>query len=329
MRPTAHFGLTHGAIHAAKGLGIQPHVGAIASSDTFYDPDPERHLRWAERGVLAVEMEAAVLFTIGALRSVKTACILTVSDLVGSTQLVRIADDDAGAGRRADDAAGAGRGGGREGVTATVMIVNPAAANGSTARQWPDIARRAAGARPRRRRAPDRAARTRDRAGGDGRRRGGGAGGGGGRRRHRLGGGERHGRSGRDRPRRGAARARDATSSARSASPRTPTARWRWRRMRPPAPSTWAASATRAATARPQSRHFVNVASAGLTGVAADRVNRSRQAAGRDRGVRLGCGRDLRRLPQLAVHGRDRRRAHRTGLQQRDRRQLPLLRRAA
>jgi uridine phosphorylase len=92
--PTAHFGLTHGAIHAAKGLGIQPRVGAIASSDTFYDPDPERHLRWAERGVLAVEMEAAVLFTIGALRSVKTACILTVSDLVGSTQLVRIADDD-------------------------------------------------------------------------------------------------------------------------------------------------------------------------------------------------------------------------------------------
>jgi purine-nucleoside phosphorylase len=92
--PTCDFGLTHGAIHAAKGLGIQPHVGAIASSDTFYDPDPGRHLRWAERGVLAVEMEAAVLFTIGALRGVKTACILTVSDLVGSTQMVRIGDED-------------------------------------------------------------------------------------------------------------------------------------------------------------------------------------------------------------------------------------------
>ena len=68
--PTAHFGLTHGAIHAAKGLGVRPHVGAIATSDTFYDPDPERHRRWAARGVLAVEMEAAVLFTIGALRGV-------------------------------------------------------------------------------------------------------------------------------------------------------------------------------------------------------------------------------------------------------------------
>jgi len=92
--PTAHFGLTHGAIHAAKGLGVRPHVGAIATSDTFYDPDPERHRRWAARGVLAVEMEAAVLFTIGAIRGVRTACILTVSDLVGSTQLVRIADDE-------------------------------------------------------------------------------------------------------------------------------------------------------------------------------------------------------------------------------------------
>ena len=90
--PTAHFGLTHGAIHAAKGLGVRPHVGAIATSDTFYDPDPERHRRWAARGVLAVEMEAAVLFTIGAIRGVRTACILTVSDLVGEGDPVRIGD---------------------------------------------------------------------------------------------------------------------------------------------------------------------------------------------------------------------------------------------
>jgi DeoD family purine-nucleoside phosphorylase len=96
--PTAHFGLTHGAIHAAKGLGIRPHVGAIASSDTFYDPDPGRHLRWAARGVLAVEMEAAVLFTVGALRRLKTACILTVSDLVGGDQPVRIGDEELAAG---------------------------------------------------------------------------------------------------------------------------------------------------------------------------------------------------------------------------------------
>jgi DeoD family purine-nucleoside phosphorylase len=90
--PTAHFGVTHGLIHAAKGLDLRPHVGPIASSDTFYDPDPDRHKRWAARGVLAVEMEAAVLFTIAALRGVEGACLLTVSDLIHGEEFVRITD---------------------------------------------------------------------------------------------------------------------------------------------------------------------------------------------------------------------------------------------
>ena len=90
--PTAHFGVTHGLIHAAKGLDLRPHVGPIASSDTFYDPDPDRHKRWAARGVLAVEMEAAVLFTIAALRGVEAACLLTVSDLIHGEKFVRISD---------------------------------------------------------------------------------------------------------------------------------------------------------------------------------------------------------------------------------------------
>jgi purine-nucleoside phosphorylase len=93
--PTADFGVTHGLIHAAKGLDLRPHVGAIASSDTFYDPDPARHARWAERGVLAVEMEAAVLFTIAAIRGVEGACLLTVSDLIaGEQHFTRISDEE-------------------------------------------------------------------------------------------------------------------------------------------------------------------------------------------------------------------------------------------
>ena len=92
--PTAHFGVTHGLIHAAKGLELRPHVGAIASSDTFYDPDPGRHKRWAERGVLAVEMEAAVLFTIAALRGVEGACLLTVSDIISGEDFTRISDEE-------------------------------------------------------------------------------------------------------------------------------------------------------------------------------------------------------------------------------------------
>ncbi len=92
--PTANFNVTHGLIHSAKELKLRPHVGPIASSDTFYDPDPGRHKRWAARGVLAVEMEAAVLFTIGALRGIEAACVLTVSDIISGEEFTRISDAD-------------------------------------------------------------------------------------------------------------------------------------------------------------------------------------------------------------------------------------------
>jgi DeoD family purine-nucleoside phosphorylase len=92
--PTADWELVHAAVHAAKELNQPVRVGAIASSDTFYDPDPGRHKRWSERGVLGVEMEAAVLFTIAALRGVQAGCLLTVSDIVIGEEFTRISDVD-------------------------------------------------------------------------------------------------------------------------------------------------------------------------------------------------------------------------------------------
>jgi DeoD family purine-nucleoside phosphorylase len=92
--PTADWELVHAAVHAAKELGQPLRVGAIASSDTFYDPDPGRHERWSERGVLGVEMEAAVLFTLGALRRVQAGCLLTVSDVVIGEHFTRIGDEE-------------------------------------------------------------------------------------------------------------------------------------------------------------------------------------------------------------------------------------------
>jgi DeoD family purine-nucleoside phosphorylase len=92
--PTADWELIHGAFHAAKELGQAIRLGPIASSDTFYDPDSGRHKRWSSRGVLAVEMEAAVLFTIGALRGVHAGCLLTVSDIVVGGEFTRISDEE-------------------------------------------------------------------------------------------------------------------------------------------------------------------------------------------------------------------------------------------
>ena len=92
--PTADWELVHAAVHAAKEMGQAMHVGPIVSSDVFYNPDAEQYARWSARGVLAVEMEAAILFTLGALRRVQAACLLTVSDIVVEGEFTRISDDE-------------------------------------------------------------------------------------------------------------------------------------------------------------------------------------------------------------------------------------------
>jgi DeoD family purine-nucleoside phosphorylase len=92
--PTSDWELVHAAVHAAKELGKPVRVGPIVSSDLFYNPDDRQYQRWSERGVLAVEMEAAVLFTLGALRKVQAGCVLTVSDIVVEGEFVRISDEE-------------------------------------------------------------------------------------------------------------------------------------------------------------------------------------------------------------------------------------------
>ena len=92
--PTASWELIHGAVHAAKEAGQELHVGPIVSSDLFYNPDDGQYARWSSRGVLAVEMEAAVLFTLGALRGFAAGCLLTVSDVVVEGEFQRISDEE-------------------------------------------------------------------------------------------------------------------------------------------------------------------------------------------------------------------------------------------
>lgn len=92
--PTADFGLVHELVHQAKHLGKPVRVGPVVSSDIFYQPDPNQAQRWSDRGVLAVEMEAAILFTLGALRKIQAAATLIVSDVIVEGEFVRISDED-------------------------------------------------------------------------------------------------------------------------------------------------------------------------------------------------------------------------------------------
>src|SRR5438105_2443841 len=88
--PTAAWSLVHGAVHVAKEIGQAMRIGPIVSSDLFYNPDGGQYERWSSRGVLAVEMEASVLFTLGALRGFAAGCLLTVSDVVVEGEFTRI-----------------------------------------------------------------------------------------------------------------------------------------------------------------------------------------------------------------------------------------------
>jgi 5'-methylthioadenosine phosphorylase/purine-nucleoside phosphorylase len=92
--PTSDFALLHAAVHHAKQLGKPVRVGPIVSSDVFYNPDAGQYGRWSDRGILAVEMEAAMLFTVGALRKIQTACLLIVSDVVVEGEFKRITDEE-------------------------------------------------------------------------------------------------------------------------------------------------------------------------------------------------------------------------------------------
>jgi uridine phosphorylase len=69
----------------------------IASTDLFYDPNPEREREWRAAGAVAVEMEAAALFAVGARAGVPVACVLTVSNVLGEDPAKRqqLIDDDA------------------------------------------------------------------------------------------------------------------------------------------------------------------------------------------------------------------------------------------
>jgi DeoD family purine-nucleoside phosphorylase len=92
--PVADWRLVTLAARLALERGERVHVGAIVSSDVFYDPDVDRSRRWATRGHLGIEMEAAVLYTIAALRGVAAVTILTVSDVLYGEAPVRISDEE-------------------------------------------------------------------------------------------------------------------------------------------------------------------------------------------------------------------------------------------
>ncbi|WP_276979777.1 purine-nucleoside phosphorylase [Johnsonella ignava] len=82
--PICSYVLLEKAVAAAKKLGINYHVGNILSSDMFYGPYKEISggMDWSDMGVMAVEMEAAALYTNAAAGGANALSILTISDSI-------------------------------------------------------------------------------------------------------------------------------------------------------------------------------------------------------------------------------------------------------
>lgn len=93
--PTATYSLVEHAVALSRERGANVHVGSIVSAALFYDPRPNIMQQYRDRGHLAVEMEAAVLYTLGAMKKIETLCIVTISDIL---------DADAGTAERISDA---------------------------------------------------------------------------------------------------------------------------------------------------------------------------------------------------------------------------------
>jgi len=80
--PTGSFELMMKAHKAAEMLGLTLHAGNLLTSDVFYNDDNVGLNTWLRMGVMAVEMEAAALYTNAARAGKNALCICTISDKV-------------------------------------------------------------------------------------------------------------------------------------------------------------------------------------------------------------------------------------------------------
>ncbi len=68
------------AVSCARQRGLRYHVGQVFSSDNFYNDPKEVWSKWADFGVLCLEMESYALFATAAQLHKEAFAILTISD---------------------------------------------------------------------------------------------------------------------------------------------------------------------------------------------------------------------------------------------------------
>ena len=89
--PIADFTLLETAVAVAREMGMEMPVGNLLSSDTFYDASNST-MKWAEMGVLAVEMEAAALYMTAAKLGKRALAICSISDSIVTGEALPASD---------------------------------------------------------------------------------------------------------------------------------------------------------------------------------------------------------------------------------------------
>jgi uridine phosphorylase len=89
------FDVLRSLVDGAEENDEDVHVGAIASDDAYYAETDEYVADWEDAGILAVEMEAATLFTLARRKGLSAGAICTVDgNLVEGTQKSATDDDE-------------------------------------------------------------------------------------------------------------------------------------------------------------------------------------------------------------------------------------------
>ncbi len=79
--PVADHRVTRTLVDASGAVGRTTHTGLFMTHDVFYQQGEDWE-RWRDRGVVAVEMEASIIFTVALLRGMRAGAVCLVVDRV-------------------------------------------------------------------------------------------------------------------------------------------------------------------------------------------------------------------------------------------------------
>lgn len=91
----ADLDVSNALIQAAKESGEDCYWGVGYSRDAFYVRDPELNERLKNAGIVAAEMEASLMFIVGAVRGVKVGCVVATDSNIWLPEQPTLAEKEA------------------------------------------------------------------------------------------------------------------------------------------------------------------------------------------------------------------------------------------